>query len=180
MSPHLLRISTACGGRARATARRLSTVRLLLHRSRIGVVDDGRVIGGLVALALRRDQENRAVPVWLGAPADPDGHDDPLPLDRGLALLVFGMMVLWLSTRFRTRLILAGLLIIGPVYATVRVTNLWSGQQAVDLAEAFVGPERAQSLEYRFMCEDLLITRPLSSRSSDGAGGVQRSLLRCQ
>ena len=47
----------------------------------------------------------------------------------------------------------------GPVYVGVRLTNLWTGQQAVDLAEAIVGKERAYSLNYRFMCENLLIAR---------------------
>ena len=76
-----------------------------------------------------------------------------------LALLVCGMMILWISARIRTRLILASFLFIGPVYVAIRVPNLWSGQQAVDLAERIVGAERANSLRYRFMCEDLLIAK---------------------
>ena len=78
-----------------------------------------------------------------------------------LALLLMGMALLWLSVRFRTRLILAGFLLVGPLYVAVRVTHLWSGQQAVDLAKAVVGPDRAQSLEYRFQCEELLAARAL-------------------
>jgi tetratricopeptide (TPR) repeat protein len=78
-----------------------------------------------------------------------------------LALLICGMTILWLSTRFKTRLILAGLLFAGPLYVAVRVPNLWSGQQAVDLAESIVGPDRAYSLKYRFMCEDLLIAKAM-------------------
>ena len=78
-----------------------------------------------------------------------------------LALLVCGMTILWLSTRFRTRLILASLLFAGPLYVAVRVPNLWSGQQAVDLADSIVGAERAYSLKYRFMCEDLLIAKAM-------------------
>ena len=76
-----------------------------------------------------------------------------------LALLFCGMMILWLSTRIRTRLILASFLFVGPVYVAIRVPNLWSGQQAVDLAESIVGKERAYSLNYRFVCENLLIAR---------------------
>ena len=62
----------------------------------------------------------------------------------------------------------------GPVYVAVRVTNLWSGQQAVDLAEALVGPERAESLEYRFKCENLLIARAIQ-QPVFGWGGWGRS-----
>ena len=57
-----------------------------------------------------------------------------------LALLACGMMLLWFSARFRTRLLLASLLFVGALYVTVRVTNLWSGQQAVDLAESVGWP----------------------------------------
>jgi tetratricopeptide (TPR) repeat protein len=76
-----------------------------------------------------------------------------------IALLVGGMILLWFSVRNRTRLLLASLLFLAPLYVTLRVTNLWSGQQAVDLADKIVGPERAESLEYRFKCENLLITK---------------------
>ena len=78
---------------------------------------------------------------------------------EALALLFCGMMILWLSTRMRTRLILASFLFVGPVYVAIRVPNLWSGQQAVDLAESIVGKERAYSLNFRFVCENLLIAR---------------------
>jgi tetratricopeptide (TPR) repeat protein len=78
-----------------------------------------------------------------------------------LALLVCGMTILWLSTRFKTRLILASLVIAGPLYVAVRVPKLWSGQQAVNLAESIVGGERAYSLKFRFICEDLLIAKAM-------------------
>jgi hypothetical protein len=87
-----------------------------------------------------------------------------------LALLVAGMMLLWLSTRMKTRLMLASLLFIGPVYVAIRVPNLWTGQQAVDLADRIVGGERAYSLQYRFMCENLLIARAVQ-RPMLGWGG---------
>ena len=49
-------------------------------------------------------------------------------------------------------------------------TNLWSGQQAVDLAEILVGPARAESLEYRFMCENLLIAKAVQQPIFGWAG----------
>jgi tetratricopeptide (TPR) repeat protein len=78
-----------------------------------------------------------------------------------MALLAGGMGVLWLTARYRTRLLLAGLLLVAPVYAGVRLTNLWTGQQAVDISEAVFGAERAESLGYRFMCENLLAAKAL-------------------
>ena len=56
----------------------------------------------------------------------------------------------------------------------VRLPNLWTGQQAVDLAKAVVGPDRAQSLEYRFMCENLLAAKALQ-QPIFGWGGWGRS-----
>ena len=90
-----------------------------------------------------------------------------------LALLACGMTVLWLSVRFQTRLLLVGLLLVGPLYVAVRVPNLWSGQQAVDWIESSLGHERAYSLWYRFMCEKLLITKAIQ-RPIFGWGGWAR------
>jgi hypothetical protein len=78
-----------------------------------------------------------------------------------LALLFAGMGLLWASVRFRTRAMLVALVLVGPLYVSVRTTNLWSGQQAVVLAEMVAGPDRAESLGYRFTCENLLAARAL-------------------
>jgi tetratricopeptide (TPR) repeat protein len=91
-----------------------------------------------------------------------------------LALLACGMMLLWFSVRVRTKLLLASLLFVAPLYVTVRVTNLWSGKQAVNLAESLVGQARAESLEYRFICENLLITKAVE-QPVFGWGGWGRS-----
>jgi tetratricopeptide (TPR) repeat protein len=91
-----------------------------------------------------------------------------------LALLLMGTALLWMTVRFRTRLLLAGLLFAGPLYVAIRVTNLWSGQHAVDLANILVGPDRAVSLEYRFKCEDLLMAKALQ-QPTFGWGGWDRS-----
>ena len=125
----------------------------------------------LVALALWRSQEARAVPLWPGAVTSTDRDCDSLPLHRGDPPgscrhddpLVVGSI--------STRAFLAGLLLIAPVYVTVRTTNIWSGRHAVDLANTYLGADRAESLGYRFQCETLLITKGRSSsHSSDGAG----------
>jgi tetratricopeptide (TPR) repeat protein len=91
-----------------------------------------------------------------------------------IALLAIGMIVLWVSDRFKTRLLLAAFLFAGPLYAGTRLTQLWTGRSAVDLATALVGGDRAMSLEYRFMCEDLLMKRALQ-RPIFGWGGWGRS-----
>jgi tetratricopeptide (TPR) repeat protein len=81
---------------------------------------------------------------------------------------------LWSSIHFRTRLLLATLLLAPVLYVGVRTTKLWSGQQAVGWALTLVGPERAQSLEYRFQCEDLLMAKALQQPYL-GWGGWARS-----
>ena len=93
-----------------------------------------------------------------------------------LALFVMGVLVLWLSVRRRTHLILAGLLLVGPIYVGIRLPNLWSGQQAVDLITAVIGYDRAESLEYRFKCERLLGDHALE-RPIFGWGGYGRGLV---
>ncbi len=76
-------------------------------------------------------------------------------------LMLAGMAILWLSARFRTRLLLIGLMLVGPIYIAVRIPNYWTGQNLVDLAAAWINPERAESLGYRFNAENLLVARAM-------------------
>ena len=82
MSPQLLGQIYGLGGWQRDAAGRLSPARLLRDRARVRDVDDGRVAHGLVALALRRPEADRGIPVRPDA-AGPAGHDGVLPIDRG-------------------------------------------------------------------------------------------------
>jgi tetratricopeptide (TPR) repeat protein len=91
-----------------------------------------------------------------------------------MTLLGAGIALLWISVRFRTRLLLAAVLLAPPLYVGVRTANLWSGQQAVDLTTSLVDAERAESLAYRFMCENLLMKRALQ-RPVWGWSGWDRS-----
>ena len=93
-----------------------------------------------------------------------------------LLLLIMGIFGLWASSRFRTHLLLAGLLLVGPIYVGVRLPELWSGKQAVDLAKYLFGPDRAQSLEWRFQCERMLGDKALRQPIL-GWGGFGRSLV---
>jgi hypothetical protein len=92
------------------------------------------------------------------------------------ALLVGGTFLLWASTRFQTRMLLWALLLVGPFYVALRVPNIWSGEQLVNLAEMSVGQERARSLKVRFTSEDLLIARAIQQPLL-GWGGWGRSLV---
>ena len=78
-----------------------------------------------------------------------------------LVLLLEGVFLLWASTRFKTKMLLWALVLVAPVYFAVRIPNLWSGAQLVDLIERYVDPERAESLAYRFKCENRLVARAL-------------------
>ena len=84
-----------------------------------------------------------SIPLGIGAVADPAGDVLPLPLDRGAVLLFAGLALLWLSTRLKTRLLLAGLILVGPAYVFLRLSGAWTGQQAVDMAKSAFGPDRA-------------------------------------
>jgi O-antigen ligase len=77
-----------------------------------------------------------------------------------LSLLLGGLFVLWSCTRFNTKLPLCFLLLIAPAYYSVRVPNLWSGDNLVNLIEK-LDADRAQSLGYRFYCENMLIRRAM-------------------
>jgi hypothetical protein len=91
------------------------------------------------------------------------------------ALLTIAVAVLWLSTRLRTRLFLAGLILAVPAYAVIRTTNLWSGQRAVELVASYLGKDRAESLKYRLDAEVLLAAKALQ-QPVFGWGGWGRSV----
>jgi tetratricopeptide (TPR) repeat protein len=94
------------------------------------------------------------------------------------AILLFsaGAAALWISWRTKTKWALCGLLAIAPIYYVVRITDTWSGKQAVELARLLINNERAQSLGYRLDNEDLLIAKALQ-RPYFGQGGWGRNLV---
>ena len=91
-----------------------------------------------------------------------------------LVLLAGGMLTLLLSARIQTRLFLFALLLVPPLYVACRTTKLWTGESAVNLSEVFFGSERAGSLEFRFNCERLLMSKALQ-QPIFGWGGWNRS-----
>jgi tetratricopeptide (TPR) repeat protein len=66
------------------------------------------------------------------------------------------------------------LILMTPLYITLRATGLWSGALAVSIAYQFLGLERSVSLAYRFMCENLLVEKALQAPVF-GWGGWGRS-----
>jgi len=78
-----------------------------------------------------------------------------------ILLISAGVAALWICWKTKTKWALYGLLSIAPIYYTVRITDVWSGQDAVQLVRMFINEERAHSLEYRLDNEDLLITKAL-------------------
>lgn len=78
-----------------------------------------------------------------------------------LGLLMAGLACLYASRWLWTSLPAIALILLPPVYCYVRATNQWDGQRAVELAEKFISPQRAQSLSYRFKNEDRLAEKAL-------------------
>src|SRR5208337_5356040 len=78
-----------------------------------------------------------------------------------LVLLLAGLLILWLSTRSNSKLYLYALLLVAPTYYALRIPDLWSGQNLVSFIEEYLSPERAESLGFRFACENLLANKAL-------------------
>lgn len=91
-----------------------------------------------------------------------------------LTLFALGVVTLWGSVRFKTRILLFGVILATPSYYAARITQSWSGEGLLDVARATLGQERAWSVEFRFRNEDLLIERALE-RPIIGWGGWSRA-----
>ena len=91
-----------------------------------------------------------------------------------VALLAGGIVVLWASTWYRTRVLLVALVLFGPIYVGLRIPNYWSGEELVSLINEYFNADRAKSLEYRFKCENLLIIKAVE-QPVFGWGGWGRS-----
>ena len=84
-------------------------------------------------------------------------------------LLLAGWSILWTCTRFNTKLPLLALLLISPTYYSLRMSGLWRGDNLVSFIQQ-LNADRAQSLEYRFSCENILIHRALEQPFFGWAG----------
>ncbi len=93
-----------------------------------------------------------------------------------VTLLLGGLFVLWACTRFNSRLLFYALLLVAPTYYCLRIPNLWTGDNLVSAVEK-LDADRAQSLGFRFGCENILIERAIQ-HPLWGWGGWGRSNLK--
>ncbi len=91
-------------------------------------------------------------------------------------LLLAGLVSLWICRRTKTKWVMWALLSVAPIYYGLRITDMWSGSNAVELARLLFGDDRAGSLEYRFQNEDLFIAKTLQ-RPIFGWGGWGRNFI---
>jgi tetratricopeptide (TPR) repeat protein len=89
-------------------------------------------------------------------------------------LLVVGLGSLWICWRTKTKWVMWALLSVAPIYYALRITNTWSGHNAVELARVLFGDQRAGSLEFRFINEEFFIAKALQ-RPIFGWGGWGRN-----
>ncbi|MGC8639429.1 MAG: tetratricopeptide repeat protein [Isosphaeraceae bacterium] len=94
-----------------------------------------------------------------------------------LVLLFAGLTVLAVGARFRTRLSLCALLLVPPLYYSVRIPNLWSGTELTNFISTNFNEERGRSLAFRFEQENKLVARAMLGPVW-GWGGWGRSRVR--
>ncbi|HXY33686.1 MAG TPA: hypothetical protein VEI07_05625 [Planctomycetaceae bacterium] len=78
-----------------------------------------------------------------------------------LLLMVSGLGCLFVIKQIRRATPILLMCLPAIIYPTIRAGAYWDGMQMVQLAEATVGRERAQSLEFRLQNEDILSTKAL-------------------
>lgn len=90
-----------------------------------------------------------------------------------LALLIFACLTIELARRLKSRIPLNVVIALPAIAIALKLSGLWTGQQLVDLAGR-VSEERAASLEFRLINEEMLVERALESPVF-GWGGWGRS-----
>jgi len=91
-------------------------------------------------------------------------------------LLLLGLGSLWICWRTKTKWVMWALVSVAPIYYALRFTDTWSGNNAVELARSLFGDDRAGSLEFRLLNEDLFIAKTLH-RPIFGWGGWGRGFV---
>ncbi len=76
-----------------------------------------------------------------------------------MSLMLVGMACLVLVRSTKKTWPVWILIALPPVYEVSRTSGAWSGKEAVEISSAVFGGERAQSLEYRVMMEEVMIKR---------------------
>jgi hypothetical protein len=91
-----------------------------------------------------------------------------------LSLLLLALVVGMLSRKLRAPMLVLGLLALPVGYMATRGTDLWSGQELIDISAAMGGQERGGSLQVRIQNEDVLIDHALK-QPIFGWGGWERN-----
>lgn len=94
-----------------------------------------------------------------------------------MALLTGGLGALFMVRWLKTPLPVLCIILVVPIYITLRAPNIWTGKNLVDLAETFTNPRAAQSLRWRFQNEKILAEKAMQ-RPIFGWGGWGRSRVR--
>jgi hypothetical protein len=89
------------------------------------------------------------------------------------ALLVFGLVVLFVAQRWRSRAVVLAVMALPVLYMYTRSVGGWDGQLLLDGA-ALISEERRGSMEFRFHHEDILVSHALR-QSVFGWGGWGRN-----
>jgi hypothetical protein len=91
-----------------------------------------------------------------------------------IGLGAVGAAILYLSVKFRTRLLLGGLLSAPALYVYLRIWGGWTGMELADAIGQYFDRERSASVIFRLENENLLINRAMESPVF-GWGGWGRS-----
>jgi hypothetical protein len=89
-------------------------------------------------------------------------------------LLMLGLITVFVSNRIKNTLLILLLLIIPLLYAYTRTTGIWDGTNLSSFVAEKLSPTRAQSLQFRFDNEAILIRKALDG-TVFGWGGYGRS-----
>ncbi|MBN1929749.1 MAG: hypothetical protein JW764_09440 [Chlorobiaceae bacterium] len=89
-------------------------------------------------------------------------------------LLVLGLITVFVSNRLKTPLLILALLATPLLYAYTRTTGIWDGTNLSSFVAEKLSPARAQSLQFRFDNEAILIRKALEG-TVFGWGGYGRS-----
>ncbi len=94
-----------------------------------------------------------------------------------LGLLGLGALVLVNARATRRATVLAAILVVAPVYVTLRATGAWSGESLTSAMKTVLPVDRVQSVEYRLHNETMLADKA-KERVLLGWGGWSRALVK--
>jgi hypothetical protein len=92
-----------------------------------------------------------------------------------IGLLIMGLSILVITNKVKGGFLICIMLLLIPLlYIGVRASGLWDGHNLVDFVAQHISQERAQSLQFRFDNENILIDKALGKKFF-GWGGWGRS-----